>query len=264
VSPRSDSTQYLNDGPNFFVEQSKKAGNVGSIFAAWPRPVEHHHRDKNFNPIELIIRGRLATGVSHDFGAILYFPRISRKLHSNLIAGWPTKANLGLRSGTISQLKQLVLVSYLELIENGKEWRKVNMLSVVRLALLDSFPNFLTERHEPTFLTPLNFEEFSQIGNIRSLSDGGRILAGLEDADRVNKVVKDRSKIVDGVSNHKAPPHNWWIDTNMRDQTMFREIGIVMSRDRIGIAVAPYFNLTLNGLSMFVGATQFREDARKA
>ena len=244
----------------------RSEGDIRSIFTIWPRSMHQRHGNEQIEPIEFHIRSRLATGVRQDFCALFNFPRISQKLNSHSLDRRSRKADVSLCCGTECQSEQLVLVSFFESIKNRKQWREIGMLSVVRLTRLDSCPHWLAQTGYSSLGTIGTSKTIGVItqGKSEGLCLRRRLLAvSLENSDGINEMIKSSPQIVDNVPDHQSPTNNQRLDTNMSNEAMPGKIAIVLSRDHIGLAISPMENFTLDGLSMFMGSSQFSENACK-
>ena len=263
VSPQCSSRNVFDNFPDFLIERSKERYGIRSIFTVWPRSMQQRHRDEQFEPIELHIRGRSAASVRQDFCALFNFCGIGPKLNTKSLNGGTGESDVSLCRGTERQSEQLVLVSFFEGVENGKQWREFRMPSIVRLTSLNSCSHRVTQAGNSPLGTVgtgktvgiITQRESERIGLRRRL-----LPVSIENCNSIDEMIKSGPQNMDNVSDHESPPDCHWLDAEMGNEAVSGKVAIVLSRDYVGVAVPPAENFTLDGLSMFVSTSQLGEN----
>jgi hypothetical protein len=256
---QSEHRNFVDDIPDFFVKKCKKRGNVRSVVSIWSHVMHHGNDEKQIKPIEFHVRTRNASGVRHDFCAIIDCAHIDVVLNDSSIRGWPNKANFSGSHRTEGQTQQLVLISVLELIQNEKQWREFFVPSIVRLTPLNDCLNWRAQGLNPSLPISENLGGLAD-GEGQTVSSGGRLFSvGFIDSDGINKMLQSRPQVVNRIADHQSPAQERRRSPDVSYKAMPGEFCITLARNHVGITISPCPDFTLDGLSMFVCPSEFGE-----
>jgi hypothetical protein len=252
---------------DFFDEQRKQGREIGSITTIWPRwfalRVEHYDNEQEIVSVEFHVRIRRIDSVRHDFCAVLYFPPISEKFDLSVGGGVADESYVAFSGASENKMQKPVFIEVIQVSKNGEEWRQILMNPVVWLRSLNSCPHMRTEFLKSTrFLAPKVIDAATE-GESELTLIGGRIFPRFVNGNRVHKMVERGAEIVDCICDNERPSFERRLNANVGDQTIPARISVYLSRDEIGAAVSPNLDFILDGLSVFVGAPDFGEDAFK-
>lgn len=81
------------------------------------------------------------------------------------------------------------------------------------------------------------------------------------DRDSIDKVVQGRTKILDAVGGHNRPLIKRRRIADLDPKDVASALSVSFSNDAIGVGLAPIQNTSLEGIEMFLGATDFQPTA---
>jgi hypothetical protein len=151
-------------------------------------------------------------------------------------------------------MDQSMLVTVIEVSDQGQQRREMSVPSVVRLHSLDSCPHINSQRFDPAR------REVSSIVEDRklqlSLVSGG-ILTSIMNGGGVDKVIQGGSQIVNTVAYHNRPIVKRRRSFDIEDYAVAAAVSVSLSAEDIRFAVHPKPDVGINGLGMFVSPPDF-------